>query len=216
MELLTAPANLPFSIALALVFLLGALELISLTLGGAVSIFGGDADVDMDGGFDGMDGDGFFGHIMHWLHAGQIPATVLLILFLLSFGSAGLLLQSTLKSLTGALMPALLAVVPAFLIALPSTRILGGVLKPIMPRDETEAVSRESFIGCSAQITSGKARRGAPAEARLRDAYGRSHYVMVEPEHDEEVFPAGARVVLLKRRDVVYRVIADANIDLDD
>jgi hypothetical protein len=141
---------------------------------------------------------------------------VLLILFLLSFASVGLLLQSALQSLTGAMLPALVAAIPAFLIALPGTRVLGGVLKSIMPRDETEAVSRDSFLGCSAQITVGRARRGAPAEARLRDSYGRSHYVMVEPDHDEEVFPTGARVVLVKRHDAVYRVIEDVNVPFED
>jgi hypothetical protein len=213
MELLTAPANLPFSIALALVLLLGTLELVSLALGGAVGIMGGgDADADIDG----LEADGLFGQMMQWLHAGQLPLSVLMILFLLAFGGAGLLLQSAIKNMSGTLLPALIAVVPAFFIALPATRMMGGLLKPIMPRDETEAVSRDSFLGCSAQITTGTARRGAPAEARLRDGFGRSHYVMVEPDRDEEVFPAGARVVLLKRHDAVYRVIPDADLPFED
>jgi hypothetical protein len=213
MELLTAPANLPFSIALALVLLLGTLELVSLAFGGAVGILGGgEADADIDG----LEAGGLFGEVMQWLHAGQLPLSVLMILFLLAFGSAGLLLQSALKSMSGTLLPALIAVVPAFLIALPATRLMGGLLKPIMPRDETEAVSRDSFLGCSAQITTGTARRGAPAEARLRDAFGRSHYVMVEPDRDEEVFPAGTRVVLLKRHDVIYRAIPDADLPFED
>jgi Protein of unknown function (DUF1449) len=164
----------------------------------------------------GVDGDGLFSQIMQWLHAGQIPTSVLLILFLVSFGSAGLLLQIALKSLRGDMLPALMAVLPAFVIALPATRIMGGVLKPLIPRDESEAVSRDSFLGCSAQITTGKARRGAPAEARLRDSYGRSHYVMVEPDRDEEVFPAGTRVVLLTRHDAVYRVTEDVNVELEN
>ena len=216
MELLTSPANLPFSVALAVVSLLGVLELVSLALGGAFSIVGGAGfdTVDVDADTD-VDGDGIFGQLMQWLHAGQIPASVLAILFLLSFGIAGLLLQTVLKSVTGAMLPALVAVVPAFLIALPATRVVGGVLKPLMPRDETDAVSRDSLLGSSAQIMTGRARRGAPAEARLRDPHGHSHYVMVEPDRDEEVFTAGTRVVLVKRHDAVYRVIEDVQVELE-
>jgi hypothetical protein len=216
MELLTAPANLPFSVALAVVSLLGVLEIVSLALGGAFDIFGGagfdTAEVDLD---TELDGDGVFGQLMQWLHVGQIPASVLLILFLLSFGIAGLVLQSVLKGLSGAMLPALIATIPAFLIALSATRVVGGVLKPLMPRDETDAVSRDSLLGASAQITTGKARRGAPAEARLRDSHGHSHYVMIEPDHDEEVFAAGTHVVLVKRHDAIYRVIEDVHVELE-
>lgn len=215
MELFTAPANLPFSIALAIVVLLGVLEVASLALGGAVGILNG-PDADFDAGVDGAEADGLVGSLLQWLHAGQIPATVLLIVFLVSFGSAGLLLQNALLETTGAMMPALLAVVPAFAIALPSTRILGGLLKPLLPRDESEAVSRDSFLGLGAQVTSGTARQGRPAEARLRDSYGRSHYVMVEPNNPEEVFPPGARVVLLTRHESIYRAIADVSLAFDE
>jgi len=216
MELLTSPANLPFSVALAVVSLLGVLEVVSLALGGAFSILGSagfdtpEVELDTD-----VDGDGIFGQLMQWLHAGQIPASVLAILFLLSFGIAGLLLQSVLKVLTGAMLPALIAIIPAFIIALPATRVTGAVLKPLMPRDETDAVSRDSLLGSSAQITTGRARRGAPAEARLRDSHGHNYYVMVEPDHDEEVFTAGTRVVLVKRHDAIYRVIEDVQVELE-
>lgn len=216
MELLTSPANLPFSVALAVVSLLGVLEIVSLLFGGALGLFGGAGfDTTDIGGDADIDDMGVFGQLMQWLHVGQIPASVLLILLLLSFGTAGLLLQGALKALTGAMLPALVATVPAFIIALPATRIVGGVLRPLMPRDETEAVSRDSFLGCSAQITLGRARRGAPAEARLRDAHGHSHYVMVEPDRDEEVFNAGKYVVLVKRHDAVYRVIEDVHSELE-
>lgn len=231
MEILTAPANLPFAIALAVVLLLGALEIVSLLVGGGLGLFGHDGhDGALGLGHDGHDGalhahgthadaahghdaeagEGLLGQVMSWLHAGQIPATILMILFLFNFGVAGLGLQTALKSLSGFMLPTVIAVVPALLIALPATRLTGGLLKPIMPRDESEAVSSESFIGCDAQITVGTARRGAPAEARLRDRFGRSHYVMVEPQDDEDVFPTGRHVLILKRQGDTYRATDSA------
>jgi hypothetical protein len=213
MGILGAPANLPFTIALAIVGLLGALEVLSLMLGGAVSVMGGDMDADIDAD---VDADGAWGEFLSWLQVGQIPSMILLITFLLSFGIAGLLLQTLLKSATGAMMPLPISLLPAFLVALPGTRLAGGILKKVLPRDESESVSRDSFLGCGGEITVGTARRGHPAEARVRDAFGRTHYVMVEPDNEEQTFPAGSKVVLLKRHEAIYRVIDDVHVPLED
>lgn len=218
METLSAPANLPFTVALAIVLLLGALEIIGLLIGGAsaIGVDGPDLDApdfEADGDFDG---DGIFSQILGWLHVGQIPVTILAISWLFNFGVAGLLLQNIIQSLSGAMMPTLIAVFIALFISLPATRISGGVLKKVLPRDETEAVSSESFLGCEARITTGTARRGKPAEARLRDRFGRTHYVMVEPENDEEIFPSGSPVLILKRSGDVFRVMDNQGATIED
>ena len=215
MEILTVPANLPFTVALAIVLLLGVLEIIGLMIGGAsaIGIDGPDLDapaIDADGDLDAGE---IFSQILGWLHVGQIPVTILAIAWLFNFGVAGLLLQSIIQSLSGRMMPTLIAAFIAFFISLPATRISGGVLKKILPRDETEAVSSESFIGCEARITTGTAKRGKPAEARLRDRFGRTHYVMVEPENDEEVFVSGSPVLILKRNGDVFRVMEGSAIE---
>jgi len=211
MGILGAPANLPFTIALAVVGLLSALEVLSLMLGGAVGVFDGDMDADVD-----IDADGAWGEFLSWLHVGQMPTMILLITFLLCFGIAGLGLQTALKSTSGAMLPLPISLLPAFLIALPGTRLVGGLLKKVLPRDESESVSRESFLGCSGEITVGTARRGHPAEARVRDAFGKSHYVMVEPDSEEQTFAAGSKVVLLKRHDAIYRVMDEVHVSLED
>ena len=213
MGILGAPANLPFTVALVVVAMLGALEVLSMMLGGAVSVMGGDMDVDADAD---VDADGLLGDILSWLHVGQVPTMILLITFFLSFGIGGLGLQTLLRETTGAMLPFPISLLPAFMIALPATRMAGGVLKKALPRDESESVSRDSFLGCGGEITVGTARRGHPAEARVRDAFGHSHYVMVEPDNDEQSFPAGSRVVLLKRHEAIYRVIDDVHVPLED
>lgn len=213
MGILGAPANLPFTIALAVVGLLGVLEVLSLMLGGVLGIFDGDMDVDTDAS---LEADGPWAEFLSWLHVGQIPTMILLITFLLTFGIGGLILQILLKSAADTMLPFPLSMLPAFFIALPATRLVGSVLKKVLPHDETEAVSRDSFLGCSGEITVGTARPGYPAEARVRDAFGRSHYVMVEPDNDEQSFPAGSKVVLLKRHEAIYKVTDDVYVPLED
>jgi len=218
METLTAPANLPFTVALAIVLLLGALEVIGLLIGGAsaLGVDGPDLDApdfDADGDFDV---EGIFSQILGWLHVGQIPATILAISWLFNFGVAGLVLQNIVQSLSGMMMPTLIAVAVALFISLPATRLSGRVLKRILPRDDTEAVSSESFLGCEARITTGTARRGKPAEARLRDRYGRTHYVMVEPENEEETFTSGSPVLILKRSGDIFRVMDNQGATIED
>jgi hypothetical protein len=232
---LTASNNLPFLVALALVFLLGVLEVVSLLIGGASSLFDGGSEIDvpsaetsalsldngdLNGDFNGAsaeaDVDSLPTQLLAWLHVGQIPSMILLIVFLLSFGAAGLALQTTLLSSLGVMLPASVAMIPAFIIALPGTRLLGGLLKPILPRDETEAVSRDSFLGCEAQITVGNARLGAPAEARVRDRYGRSHYILVEPDKDDAILRSGSHILILKRREAIYQGIEVMSAQLDD
>jgi hypothetical protein len=84
----------------------------------------------------------------------------------------------------------------------------GWALRPILPRDETESVSSDSFLGLEAQITVGTARTGRPAEARVRDKWGKTHYVMVEPDNAGSEFATGQNVLLIGRRDHIFRAVA--------
>jgi hypothetical protein len=68
-----------------------------------------------------------------------------------------------------------------------------------VPRDETTAVSEDSLVGRVAVITLGVASSAAPAEGRVRDEHGQTHYVMVEPDIAGESFSAGSEVLLVKR-----------------
>jgi hypothetical protein len=218
MELLLAPQNWPFSLALALVAALSALQIIMALLGGAVHIMGGDVDADFHvGGDHDLDGGDFLGGAvgaaLDWLHIGKIPLMILLILEGLCFGLAGFMLQSLLVARGAAYLPVGIASPFAFFLSLPLLRLSGLALRPILPRDESEAVSSDSFLGCEAEITIGTARRGHPTEAKLRDKWGKTHYVLVEPEHEAQFFPMGSRVLLLTRREHIFRVIEGTGID---
>lgn len=230
LELLFAPQTAPFAIALALMLLIALLEGVGLLFGIAFSgivdnllpdvdvpdldVPDVDApDVDLDVDLDGPEigGGGPFTQLLGWLSFGRVPALVLLVAFLTGFGLSGLLVQSSASSMFGFLLPAWLAVLIALAVALPVTRYLGIGLGKIMPKEETEAVSRNQFIGKVAIITRGEAKRGLPAEAKLKDHFGQVHYILAEPDSDGDVFVAGTEVLLVRQTGSSFRVIENTH-----
>jgi hypothetical protein len=51
-------------------------------------------------------------------------------------------------------------------------------------------------------------------QVRIRDAFGRAHYLMVEPDLDDEQFPAGTAVLIVKKVGAIYRGIRNPHPDL--
>ncbi len=131
---------------------------------------------------------------------------MLLVVFLAVFGMVGLALQQAALALAGGVLPWVAAVPAAAVLALPGTRLAGRLLAPILPRDETTAVSLDSLVGRRARIVVGVARPGSPARARVADVHGQAHFVMVEPvagdAHDER-----AELLVVAREGDVFRVV---------
>ena len=229
MELLTAPQNLPFAIALGLVAALATLQVVALLLGGPIGIGGADfdadidldfdadidADLDVDGGEVDAGGGNALAGALDWLGVGKLPLSILLTLWAAGFGLSGLAIQEFAQSSTGSRLPMLLPSLLALGLSLPVLKISGWALRPLIPRDETEAVSTLTLLGSEGEIVVGTARRGRPAQARVKDKWGNAHYVQVEPESDVDEFAAGSRVLLLKRLDNTFRVIAGSDAQLD-
>ncbi len=228
MELLSAPNNLPFAIALGFVAALALLQVVALLLGGPIGIGDADfdadidldldadldADMDVDGGGIGI-GIGALAGALDWLGVGKLPLSILLTLWAAGFGLSGLAIQEFALSSTGARLPMLLPSLLSLGLSLPLLKVSGMILRPLIPRDETEAVTTQSLLGSEGEIVVGTARRGRPAQARVRDKWGNAHYVQVEPDSDVDEFAAGAHVLLLKRDDHIFRVIAGSNAQLD-
>ncbi len=221
LEFLGAPQNLPFSVAIGVMLGIALVEFASTLLGAGVSQlldsvlpdldFDADVDVELDADADvgagQLSGPGPLMQLLAWLNVGRVPVLVLLLLFLTAFGVSGLALQSAVGDLTGRLLPAALAAVPAVAIAMPTVKVVGGWIARLIPKDETSAVSRRTFVGRVATVVVGTARPGAPAQARLHDAHGRTHYVMVEPDLPDEEFPTGSDVLLVKVAGARFRGI---------
>lgn len=219
-EFISATSNLPFSIALAIMLIIAILEGVGTLLGmGISSLIDGmlpDFDVDFDA--DLPDGDSSFAmsRLLGWLRFGKVPALILLVVFLTAFGLIGLGIQRAVQTTFGFLMPSALACLLAFTASLPVVRILGGGLSRILPKDETSAVSEKTYIGRVAIITLGTARRGSPAEAKLHDQHGQSHYVMIEPDIPDEEFRQGDQILVISKAGNCYRGIRNASENLID
>jgi hypothetical protein len=188
LDFLLAPENLPFAVALLLMLGIGAIEAAGLGASSAHLEVQADAD----------------GHALGWLGFGQVPLLVVLVVLLALFGLIGLALQQLAAALFGEPVSPWLAAPVAFLAALPLLGMSARALARIMPGDETTAVSLDSLVGKRAEILVGTARRGAPAKARVRDAYGQTHYVMVEPNDDGGAVRQGETVLLVRREGGIF------------
>ena len=213
LDFLLASQNLPFTVSLTVMLALAVLEGITTVLGMGISGFIDglipDVDVDLDVDFDGADSvsPGATSKLLSWIRVGQVPAIVLLIVFLTSFGLTGLGLQSFAEKVFNTLLPGSIAGILTLIISMPVVRVVGGILGRLVPKDETDAVSTKSFIGRVAFIRIGRASFGSPAEAKLRDKHRRTHYLMVEPDNPKEVFDEGTGVVLVSQDGAIYKAI---------
>jgi hypothetical protein len=176
-----------------------------------------DADFDMDADLDAdFHAPGPFTRLLSWLRVGQVPILILAVVFLTAFGLIGLFCQSTALKLLGQMLPGSLASIPALIVTFPVVRVCGGILARILPKDETESVSEESFVGRVAVITLGTAAAGKPAQARLTDPHGQSHYIMVEPDLAEARFKQGTEVLIVSHQGAIYKGIENPKAALTD
>ena len=189
LEIIAAPANLPFSVALLVMLLIGAVEAFGL---GASAVHL-DVHADVDGG----------GDLLGWLGVGRVPLLMLLVVFLALFGLAGLAIQQFAGPL-----PLWIAVPGAAAAALPLTGLGARGLARIMPGDETTAIGLDDLAGRRGTITIGTARRGSPAQARVADVHGQVHYVMVEPYDDDHSIGQGETVRLDRRDGNIFIAVA--------
>lgn len=204
MNVLVAPQTWPFGAALAVMVGLAIIEGAGLLLATHPSGWVEDLLPDHP------DSDGVLG----WLHIGKVPLLVLFILFLAGFALAGYVVQATVHSFTGALLPAWLASLPAVLAGISTLRGVGGLIARIAPGDETTAISEQDLVGRSAVVIAGTARAGLAAQAKVRDTHGRNHYVMVEPDVDGQTFTEGASIVLVRKTGARFRCIANPHPEL--
>ncbi|MDH5231983.1 MAG: YqiJ family protein [Gammaproteobacteria bacterium] len=211
----TASENLPFAVALTLMLGIAILEGITTILGAGVSSviesFLPDAEFDINVDSADAGSPSALSRLLGWLRVGQVPVLMLLVIFLTAFGLSGFILQSTFLNLSGHMFTSWIASIPAFILSIPVVRVMGGFLHRFMPQDESESVSSDSFIGRIATITLGTASAGSPAQAKLKDEFGHTHYIMVEPDLQSEMFIQQEQVLVVKKQGSVFTAIKNSN-----
>ena len=221
LSLLLHPDMTPFTIALLLVAGLLLVELVLSFVG--ASLLGGevDADIDADTEFDAepeldIDADGEAGTAaeagpvaaaLSWLGIGKIPLTVWIAGTLTGFGLAGYAIQVVAEALFGGLLPVVVVFPVAAAAGLAFGQRFARLFGRLVPRHESYHVSRRSFGGRRGVIAQGTARRGRPAQAKVRDGYGETHYLQVEPFDDDDEIGQGTEIAVLRAQDGSYRAI---------
>jgi hypothetical protein len=188
------PQNLPFTLCLSIMLGIAILEGIMTILGlGLSSLLGNlvpDVDTDTDVGEFGL---------LNWLNVGRVPIMILLVIFLTVFGLTGYTVQAISVEILGNMLPAFLAAIIALFLSLPLVRKMGQGIGKILPTDETEVISENTFIGRVATISLGTAQKERPTRAKFKDNYGTTHLIMVEPEEENETFYQGDVILLVQR-----------------
>ncbi len=207
MEFLLLEDNLAFSVAIAVMIGIGLLEglatLVGFGISSVVDSILPDFDVDAD---ISMASASPVTQFLSWLHIGKVPSLVLIIVFLTSFGLIGLFSQRIALAVNGQPWPIELLAFPVFIASLPCVSLFGGVLGRLIPKEETEAVSELSFIGSEATVTLGVATKGKPTQARVKDAYGQSHYILVEPQDENMELQPGQTYKIAAMNNNIYLI----------
>lgn len=216
------PGTWPFTLALGGVFLIAALEALSALAGAPLSglldeaLPDMDVDVDLDADLDidGAFGGSFAETALSWLSFGRVPVLVLLVLFLLGFGITGVAAQAVAQAALGTTVMPLLVAIPAVAAGIFSMKVFGAAIARIVPKEETAAISRRSFVGRTGVVAGGTARAGMPAQVRITDEHGTTHYLLAEPDEASEAYPTGTRVLVVSIEGSKARVIRDPHAGL--
>jgi hypothetical protein len=196
----------PFAVALGLTLAIAFIELLGLILGAQPSAMVDSALPDFDTDIPDVE-LGPLSQSLSWLSFGKLPALVVLILISASFGLIGFAGQEALRRVIGFAINPWIASIPAAFGAAFVTRHAGLALARIMPKEESDAVSTKAFVGRVATVFRGVAAIGHPAEAKLTDIHGKTHYVLIEPDEGEASMPEGSEVVIISQSGPVFRAI---------
>lgn len=199
---LLEPHNLPFAIAMGAVFVIAFLQVI-----GAGDIFEGaeDIEIELDADVaDGLEASGVMEGFFSLLGLGKVPFLIWLSCLLMVFSVTGLFGQWIIDSVTGSPLSAGLAALAAAIASLPLNGLLVRPIGRLLPEDETSAVGLQSLVRRDAVIQIGTARAASPARAKVKDAFGHPHFVMVEPHDPQAELTEGETVLLVRREGELF------------
>ena len=198
LSFLLSDANFWFSVAIAIVLGLGAIEIVG-TLSGfsLMSVIDDISPIEVDVGVDSPSTG--ISSSLSWLCLDRLPLMIWLVLLLTAFGVTGYLINAVSLNLFDTQINRLFSIPVALVLGLILTARLGNFIARLLPKNESSATHQDQFSGSVATITVGKATQHSPAEAKFTDQFKQVHYVMVEPIEEGSVFHQGDDVILVNK-----------------
>ena len=206
--------NLPFSIALAVMLGISILEILSVIGGVGLSHLLDNLlhhpHIDFDHDIGDVHHDlPLFTKFLGWIRYGHVPILVVFISFLTVFSILGFTEQLLANNILHKVFSWKIAIWPPLFLSIPFVRSISLILGQYCFKDESTAISTDTFVGKTAVVTIGTARQGFPTEAKLIDQFQQTHYLMVEPINDDSI-PTGSRVFIVEKRNHIFLVRKDS------
>lgn len=212
-----APENFLFLVALGLFLLIFLVQLVSVLFGMEPFSFLDsllpDMELNLDGDISLADSSpGFVDSVMSMLKLGRVPFVFTFILFLFLFSLIGLYGQMALAHTEVGRLHWFLASGASLIATLPLLRLGNGLLEKVLPKDETAAISADTFVGRLATILIGTVTSDRSAEAKVIGPEGKTHYIQVVADNEGKTFRKGDHVLVVGRRtDALFTVIENPN-----
>lgn len=134
---------------------------------------------------------------------------LILVFLFINFSFAGYVLQLMSFAYQQALMPWYYAVLVALIVAIFFTVFMIHCLDQVIPPKFQQTQS--NLLGRLATVSSGNARPGFSAQARVRDEFGQLHYVQIEPEFGEIEIQSQVLLIRFKKSHYIAKKIAHSN-----
>ena len=139
----------------------------------------------------------------------KFSKALIFVFLLINFSSAGYLIQLSIFASQNEFAPWYYVILPALIIGIFFTVFMIHCLDQVIkPKFKSKQVN---LIGRLATISSGNARPGFSAEARVRDKFGLIHYVQVEPEFGELEFLSQVLLIRFKKSHYIAKKISCSN-----
>ena len=208
-EALMAPQCTPFTVALVVMVAIALIEGAGAIVGVSVNeVLSQLLDIEApDADIDGDATPGALSKTLSWLRIGRVPVLIAAIIALTLFGLVGITAQAAVAAVIGTPINAWIAAPLVATAILPLMRAINAAMAKIMPRDETQVVSRASFCGRTGTVTLGPVSATQMGQCRIRDRHGQIHHVGIVADTDDESFEIGSNVLLVQETGSRWRVI---------
>lgn len=139
----------------------------------------------------------------------KFSKVLIFVFLLLNFSFAGYFLQLSIFATKQEFAAWYYVILPALVIAIFFTvfmiHCLDQVIKPKITTNQVD------LLGRLATVSSGNARPGFSAQARIRDENGQLHYVQVEPEFGELEFQSQIILIRFRKSHYIAKKISTSN-----